>query len=725
MHCDATRRPNGGRVGQAGLGSSAMTKVETQAESEPRHTNRLAGETSPYLLQHAHNPVDWYPWGPEALTRAKLLDRPIFLSIGYAACHWCHVMERESFEDEGTAAFLNSRFIAIKVDREERPDLDQVYMGAVQAMTGGGGWPMSVFLTPEGRPFYGGTYFPNRPSHGLPSFQQVLQGIDQAWREQRGELEEAGQRLVGQLAAQAANAAGPAPGPDLLDTAVALLERSFDAANGGWGGAPKFPQPMTIEFLLRRAAAGDRRALPLARRTLDRMADGGIRDQLGGGFHRYATDAIWLVPHFEQMLYDNAQLARVYLHAWALTGEQRYADVATGTLTYILRELTTDGGAFAASQDADTDGVEGATFTWRADEIREALGDDAPLFATAYGVTDQGNWEGVTILARLRPTEDLAKLYAIPAAEVERRLAEIRTRLLLRRRQRPPPARDDMALAAWNGLAIGALADGARLLAAAGFDGLAERYLTAARRAAGAILDGLLGVDGRLGRSWKDGRASGQGVLEDYADLADGLLALYEATFDERWFATARALADAILDRFADPAGGFFDTATDHERLVTRPKDIQDNATPSGGAMATTVLLRLAALTGESRYREAAERALATTTPYTVRYPTAFAQWLQATDFALAPVAEVAIVGDPDDPATRELLEIAAGGYAPNRVVAASPLTGGPSAVPLLAERTRQQGRPTAYVCRQLACRLPVTDPDALRDQLDDVAKAV
>ena len=687
--------------------------------------NRLAGETSPYLLQHAHNPVDWYPWGPEALARARELDRPIFLSIGYAACHWCHVMERESFEDAATAADLNRDFVAIKVDREERPDLDQVYMGAVQAMTGGGGWPMSVFLTPEGRPFYGGTYFPNRPSHGLPSFQQVLQGIDQAWREQRGELEEAGQRLVGQLAAQAANTAGPAPGPDLLDTAVALLERSFDAANGGWGGAPKFPQPMTIEFLLRRAAAGDRRALPLARRTLDRMADGGIRDQLGGGFHRYATDAIWLVPHFEQMLYDNAQLARVYLHAWALTGEQRYADVATGTLTYILRELTTDGGAFAASQDADTDGVEGATFTWRADEIREALGDDAPLFATAYGVTDQGNWEGVTILARLRPTEDLAKLYAIPAAEVERRLAEIRTRLLLRRRQRPQPARDDKALAAWNGLAIGALADGARLLAAAGFDGLAERYLTAARRAAGAILDGLLGVDGRLGRSWKDGRASGQGVLEDYADLADGLLALYEATFDERWFATARALADAILDRFADPAGGFFDTATDHERLVTRPKDIQDNATPSGGAMATTVLLRLAALTGESRYREAAERALATTTPYTVRYPTAFAQWLQATDFALAPVAEVAIVGDLDDPATRELLQVAAGGYAPNRVVAASPLSGGPSAIPLLAERTRLQGRPTAYVCRQLACRLPVTDPDALRDQLDDVAKAV
>jgi uncharacterized protein YyaL (SSP411 family) len=710
-----------------------MPELETTAAEPgastpvaPRHTNRLAGETSPYLLQHAHNPVDWYPWGPEALTRAKLLDRPIFLSIGYAACHWCHVMERESFEDEGTATFLNSRFIAIKVDREERPDLDQIYMGAVQAMTGGGGWPMSVFLTPEGRPFYGGTYFPNLPSHGLPSFQQVLQGIDQAWREQRGELEEAGRRLVSQLTAQSSNAVGTAPGPDLLDTAVALLERSFDSANGGWGGAPKFPQPMTIEFLLRRAAAGDGRALPLARRTLDRMADGGIHDQLGGGFHRYATDAIWLVPHFEQMLYDNAQLARVYLHAWALTGEDRYRDVATGALEYMLRELTTDDGAFAASQDADTDGVEGATFTWRADEVRAALGEDAALFSTAFGVTDTGNWEGVTILSRSRPAADLAKLYAIPAAEVEQRLAGARERLLELRMTRPQPARDDKALAAWNGLAIAALADATRLLQLkVGSEAEAARYRAAAERAAEAILAGLLDAQGRLGRSWKDGRASGQGVLEDYANLADGLLALYEATFDERWFTTARSLADAILDRFSDLAGGFFDTAIDHEQLVTRPKDVQDNATPSGGAMATFVLLRLAALTGESRYRAAGERALATTTPYMVRYPTAFAKWLQAADFSLAPVAEVAIVGEPGEPATRELLEVAAGGYAPNRVVAVLAPSAGPSAVPLLADRTQLQRRPTAYVCRDLACRLPVTDADALRDQLAEVAGAV
>jgi uncharacterized protein len=703
-----------------------MTSPKAPDEA-PSHTNRLASETSPYLLQHAHNPVDWFPWGPDALTRARLLDRPIFLSIGYAACHWCHVMERESFEDEATAEFMNSRFIAIKVDREERPDLDQIYMGAVQAMTGGGGWPMSVFLTPDGRPFYGGTYFPKAPGHGLPSFRQVLEGIDHAWRTQRGELEEAGARLVGQLAAQARNAAGPAPQPDLLDTAVALIERSFDAQNGGWGGAPKFPQPMTIEFLLRRAAAGDRRALPMARRTLDRMADGGIHDHLGGGFHRYATDAVWLVPHFEQMLYDNAQLARVYLHAWALTGEERDAAVATGTLTYMLRRLRTEGGAFAASEDADTGGEEGATFTWRAEEVREVLGDDAALFSTAYGVTDAGNWEGVTILSRVRPAQDLAKLYGIAAAEVEQRLERARTRLLVHRDRRPQPARDDKALAAWNGLAIAALADGARLLDLAGFDGLAGRYRSAARSAADAVLAGLLGEDGRLGRSWKDGRATGQGVLEDYANLADGLLALYEATFDERWFTTARTLADAILERFVDPEGGFFDTATDHERLVTRPKDTQDNATPSGSAAATLLLLRLAALTGDARYRGTAERALATITPYTARYPTAFAMWLQAIDLALAPVAEVAIVGDPRDEGTQALLREAQSGYAPNRVVALAPneAAAAASPIPLLHDRTLVRGKPAAYVCRGFACRLPVTDAEALREQLAEVTAAV
>jgi uncharacterized protein YyaL (SSP411 family) len=388
--------------------------------------NRLAGETSPYLLQHAHNPVDWYPWGPDALASAKLLDRPIFLSIGYAACHWCHVMERESFEHEPTARYLNDHFVAIKVDREERPDLDQVYMAAVQSMTGGGGWPMSVFLTPEGRPFYGGTYFPDEPRHGMPSFRQVLEGVERAWRDQRAEVEAAGGRLVQTLVEQGRLDAGADdPTGAILDRATAAIEAAFDTANGGWGRAPKFPQPMTIEYLLRRhVATGDARPLAIARRSLDAMADGGLRDQLGGGFHRYSTDAHWLVPHFEQMLYDNAQLARVYVHAWTLSGDARYRAVATGTLDYMLRELATDDGAFAASQDADTDGIEGLTFTWRAPEIRDVLGESAALFAAAYGVTDEGNWEGATILSRVAADEELAGRFGIPANEVAARLAD-------------------------------------------------------------------------------------------------------------------------------------------------------------------------------------------------------------------------------------------------------------------------------------------------------------
>jgi uncharacterized protein len=682
--------------------------------------NRLAGETSPYLLQHANNPVDWFPWGPDALARAKLLDRPIFLSIGYAACHWCHVMERESFEHEPTARYLNDRFVAIKVDREERPDLDQVYMAAVQAMTGGGGWPMSVFLTPEGRPFYGGTYYPDEPRHGMPSFRQVLEGVDRAWREQRAEVEAAGGRLVQGLVDQGRiEAGGHDPTPALLETATEAIEASFDWTNGGWGRAPKFPQPMTIEFLLRRhVATGDPRPLLVARRSLDAMADGGLRDQLGGGFHRYSTDAEWLVPHFEQMLYDNAQLARMYVHAWSVTGETRYRDVAAGTLDYMIRELTTDDGAFAASQDADTDGIEGLTFTWRSPEIRDVLGDDAELFATAYGVTEEGNWEGVTILSRVASDEQLAERFERPAAEVAARLAEARTRLLARRADRPQPARDDKALAAWNGLAIAALADALVALGTAD-PRAAAGYRTAAERAATTIVDGLLGEDGSLRRSWKDGRAVGSGVLEDYTHLADGLLALYEATFDERWFGTAQGLMDRVLARFADPAGGFFDTADDHERLVTRPKDVQDNAIPSGNAMAARVLLRLAAWTGDGAYRAAAERALRSVVPFVARYPTGFAQWLGAMDLAVQPIVEVAVVGAPDDPATAVLVAEARSGYRPNQVVSA---VAGPglSRIPLLLDRVAVDGRPTAYVCRAFVCRLPVRDADALRDQLAD-----
>ncbi|MEO7664942.1 MAG: thioredoxin domain-containing protein, partial [Candidatus Limnocylindrales bacterium] len=436
--------------------------------SAPRHTNRLATETSPYLLQHAHNPVDWSPWGPDALARAKLLDRPIFLSIGYAACHWCHVMERESFEDEATAADLNAHFIPIKVDREERPDLDQVYMAAVQAMTGSGGWPMSVFLTPDGRPFYGGTYFPPEPRHGLPSFRQVLAGIARAWQDQRAELETSGSRLVASLAEHGRlEGGGELPGPDVLDTAVEGVDRAFDPVNGGSGGAPKFPQPMTIEFLLRRAGAtGAARPLAIARRSLEAMADGGIHDQLGSGFHRYATDARWLVPHFEQMLYDNAQLARVYLDAWALTGHDRYRAVAEGVLDYLVRELRTADLGFAASQDADTNGEEGATFTWTAAEVRKSLGEASriQLAGEAFGITEGGNWEGRTILSRVSSDDDLAARLGRPVAEVRSDLAGIRAELLEHRAARPQPARDDKVLAAWNGLAIAAFADAARFV---------------------------------------------------------------------------------------------------------------------------------------------------------------------------------------------------------------------------------------------------------------------
>jgi uncharacterized protein YyaL (SSP411 family) len=438
------------------------------------------------------------------------------------------------------------------------------------------------------------------------------------------------------------------------------------------------------------------------------MADGGVRDQLGGGFHRYSTDAEWLVPHFEQMLYDNAQLARVYVHAWALTGDARYRAVAEGALDYMTRELTTSDGAFAASQDADTEGVEGATFVWSADEIADVLGEDAALFAEHYEINPLGNWEGHTILRRTSP----------PAgADVEGRLAAARTRLFERRRERPQPARDDKALAAWNGLAIAAFAEAGRLFGE-------ERYVAAAARAAEAIVGGLLETDGRLGRSWKDGRAVGQGVLEDYTHLADGLLALYEATFDERWFTTARALLDRVLDHFVDTAGGWFDTADDHERLVTRPKDLQDNAVPSGNAMAATVLLRLGAWTGEGRYRTAAERAIRTVAPFAERYPTAFAQWLSAIDFALADAVEVAVVGSPGDAATQALLAPAATGFRPNQVlaVAADPAA---TSVPLLRDRSMVEGMPTAYVCRGFACRLPVTTADALRAQLEEPAGVV
>ena len=622
--------------------------------------------------------------------------------------------------------------MAIKVDREERPDLDAVYMDAVQALTGQGGWPMSVFLTPDGRPFYGGTYFPDQPRHGMPSFRQVLAAIAQAWAERRDEVEEAAtsiathvraeqdvpSRLLEALERERGTRAEPgADGPPDPASAhpstsprpSAACRPRFDARHGGWGGAPKFPQPMAIEFLLRehlRTGAPEPRLM--AERTLDAMADGGIYDHLGGGFARYSTDARWLVPHFEKMLYDNAQLARVYTHAFQVTGDERYAYVARETLDFVAHELRhPPGGAFASSLDADTDGVEGLTYTWEAAEIREVLGEDAPLFEAAYGVTAGGNWEGRTILQRVRDDTSLAVEFERPRDEVREALTQARVELLRRRDRRPQPARDDKVLASWNGLALAAFADAGRALGE-------PPFIEMATEAADFLLRELRTPDGRLLRSWKDGRAQHAAVLEDHAHLADGLLALYEATFEERFFVAARELADLVLAHFRAEDGGFCDTADDAETLVARPRSLQDNALPSGGAMATLVLLRLAALTGEGRYRSAAEAALAPMAAIASEHPTGFAQWLLAFQLAGAPIDEVAIVGDLDAADTARCWPWSAAAYRPGLVLAAA---ADPEAqpCPLLHGRTRLDGRATAYVCRGFACRQPVTEPEAWR----------
>ncbi|HEX9736461.1 MAG TPA: thioredoxin domain-containing protein [Thermoanaerobaculia bacterium] len=709
------------------------------------YVNRLIFEDSPYLIQHAHNPVDWYPWGPEAFARAAREDKPIFLSIGYSTCHWCHVMERESFEDAEIARVLNEKFVAVKVDREQRPDIDEIYMTAVQLTTGRGGWPMSSFLTPDGKPFYGGSYFPNARRYGIPSFRDVLEGVAEAWAERRAETVGSAERIAAAIAAgQGAGAAPAHPQaqssdrdllqPAILDAAEARLADTFDWANGSWGGAPKFPQPMALEFLLRRAVGIDdrdargsgedprgTRLLRMVAKTLDAMADGGIRDQLGGGFHRYSTDEVWLVPHFEKMLYDNAQLVRVYLHTWQLTGEQRYREVAESTIDYVARDMTLREGGFAASEDADSEGEEGRFYAWSLAEIEEVLGDEAALFATAYDVRTIGNWEGRTILRRVRSDAQLEALFGSGAGRestdgdsdsdgVSARLARARRALFEARDRRVRPARDDKALASWNGLMLAAVAEAARVLERADYRDLAERNAT-------FLLERLRTREGRLRRSWKDGRATLNGYLEDYASVAEGLLALYETTFDPRWFGAARELMDEALLHFADPGGGFFDTSDDHEELVARPKGVQDNAVPSGNAMATTVLLKLAAWTGEGRYRDAAEAALRPVGPYLGRHPTGFAQWLTALDFALAPVREIAIAGDPGAADTQRLLASARVGYRPHQVVA----VGVPAAaetIPLLAERPLIGDHATAYVCRGFVCELPVSDPGELAAQL-------
>ncbi len=669
-------------------------------------TNRLAQETSPYLLQHADNPVDWYPWGEEALQKAKAEDKPIFLSIGYSACHWCHVMAHESFEDEAVAQILNEHFVNVKVDREERPDLDRLYMTAVQAMTGSGGWPMSVFLTPDGQPFFGGTYFPPARRQGLPSFTDVLSALVDAWQNRRQELVESGQRLV-EFVAKQNQAAGPTEAQELdpatLESAFAGLRSRFDRRRGGWGEGPKFPQPMALEFLLRyHYTTGDSRALSLVTQTLDAMARGGMYDQLGGGFHRYSVDDRWLVPHFEKMLYDNAQLARVYLHAWQVTGEPFYRVITEEVLDYVVREMTDPAGGFYSTQDADSEGQEGKFFVWTWDEIHQVLGPEADAFVAAYGVTQAGNVPAGS--AHGLAGQNILELVGSLAQRAD--LADARRKLFAVREKRVRPGRDEKVLTSWNGLMLAAFAEAAQALGR-------DDYRQVAEANADFVLGELRRPNGRLWHTWKGGEAKLNGYLEDYAYLMEGLLELYQATFEPRWYLAAEELAQGMMAHFSAPNGGFFDTSDDHETLITRPRELQDNAVPSGNAMAAFVLLRLADLAAEVHYTEIAEDSIGPVQALMAKYPLGFGQWLVALDYALSPSREVAIVGDLAAADTQTLLQVCTLGYRPHQVIAVG--LADSADVPLLQNRGQIEGQATAYVCVDWVCRPPVTEPEALQ----------
>ena len=655
--------------------------------------NRLGEESSPYLRQHKDNPVDWFPWGDEALARARDEDRPLLVSIGYSACHWCHVMAHESFEDEQIAALMNERFVNVKVDREERPDIDAICMEACQAITGHGGWPLNCFLTPEGVPFYAGTYFPPESRHGLPSWRMVLDGVSEAWTSRADDIRRQGTQMVQALGATARLEPSVEPiTQELIREALVALRGTYDGSAGGFGRAPKFPQASVIELLLVR---GER---DMSLGTLEAMARGGIYDQVGGGFARYSVDATWTVPHFEKMLYDNALLARAYLHGWQVSGNERFRRVCCETLDWALRELRGPEGGFYSALDADSEGVEGKFYVWTLDELRDALGGGrlAEEAIAYFGATERGNFEhsGQNVLEARGPE---------PAS-----LPEIRRVLLEARSTRVRPGLDDKRLTAWNALMISALAD-----AGAALD--RDDYLQAAIRSASFVLTELRDADGRLLRSWKDGRGRLDAYLEDHAFLLEALLGLYEATGDPSWYGKCTALADTLIDRFSDPErGGFFTTASDHERLAARRKDLEDSPIPSGNSAAAFGLLRLAALSGESRYERHALGVLRLLFGIATRHPGAFGHLLRAADFYLAPVKEVAIVGP--SPEAGELLRVVRGAYRPHLVLAAGEADG----VPLLEGRGPVDGHAAAYVCERFACQAPVTSPADLEVALHE-----
>jgi hypothetical protein len=682
----------------------------------PKYTNRLIRETSPYLLQHAHNPVDWHAWGEEALARAKAENKPILLSIGYAACHWCHVMERESFENEAIARLMNDNFVNIKVDREERPDLDTIYMNAVQMMGQRGGWPLTVFLTPDCVPFYGGTYFPPADRQGMPGFPRVLLALADAYQNRRDEIEQNAVALLHEL--QRINEVAVTAGElsrELLDQAANQIMRAFDPVYGGFGRAPKFPPAMTLTFLLRQHERTQETALLAAvELTLERMARGGMYDQLGGGFHRYSIDEKWLVPHFEKMLYDNALLARVYLDAYLVTGKGFYRQIAEETLDYVRLEMTDAGGGFYSSQDADSEGEEGKFFVWAREEVEALLGlEDARLFCRYFDVSAEGSFESHNILHVDEEVETIARLLQVTPERLREVIATGKQKLFAAREARVKPGRDEKILTAWNGLMLRSFAEAAQVLSRAD-------YLEVASRNAEFLLANLK-RDGRLLRTHRGGESKLNAYLEDYAYLIDGLLALYEASFDARWFAEARALAETMIEQFWDAEqGGFFFTSADHETLISRTKDFYDNATPAGNSVAAHTLLRLALFTGEARYRELAEQILRITARDLQRMPSAFGHLLCALDLALSEPFEIAIIGALANERAAELVATVFRRYLPNKVVALAAPADATAAqtIKLLAERKQVDGQATAYVCSNFVCAAPVTDLSALARQL-------
>ncbi|HEX5447424.1 MAG TPA: thioredoxin domain-containing protein [Pirellulales bacterium] len=674
-------------------------------------SNRLAHETSPYLLQHANNPVDWYPWGAEALERAKREQRPIFLSIGYSACHWCHVMEHESFESEAIARRLNDGFVCIKVDREERPDLDQIYMTAVQAMTGRGGWPMSVFLTPDLQPFYGGTYWPPTGRMGMPGFDQVMEAVLDAWHQRREQVVQQADELTAELRRAGSM---PLPPGELSDrplrAAEAALERIFDHRLGGFGGAPKFPHPMDLRLLLRRWRRSPRDAvLGMVTLTLDRMAAGGIYDQLGGGFHRYSVDERWLVPHFEKMLYDNALLSMCYVEAYQATGHEGYARVARETFDFVLRDMTAPEGGFYSTLDADSEGEEGKFYVWTPAEVGQILGPQrAKTFCYVYDVSDEGNFEGHNILNLPKTLEQCAKILGRDLAELTAELSASRQELLAVRNRRVWPGLDDKVLVSWNGLMIDSLAYAAGALGE-------PRYLAAARQAADFLWNRLR-ADGRLLHTWRKGQAKLSAYLDDYACLANAFITLYENSLEERWIDAAVQLADVVLAQFADrQSGGFHYTADDHEPLIARQKDVQDGATPSGNSMAVTFLLRLGKLCGRAADLEAAHRTLTAFAGLLEKHPTAAGQMLIALDFYLGPTPELVLVD-----AAEELRGEIGRRYLPNKAFASRPGEGRSAALEgAFAGKAAAGDQPALYVCENFACQSPVVGREAILATID------